>query len=136
VAVLVESHRIDGQPRQRLVRYLGTIRRDDVHRVDGRHEFWTRVDGRLAGFAPEYRERFVAAIEALVPRPTADEVVALLKPASEEMARRAGAIEAARARMRAARAERTSTNQETIQIMPNVPTAGSTPVIRGPAPTR
>jgi hypothetical protein len=104
VAVLVESHRIDGQPRQRLVRYLGTIRRDDVHRVDGRYKFWTRVDGRLAEFAPDDRTRFVAALEALVPRPTAKEVAILLKP-TEEQARRAAAIEAVRARMAAFRAE-------------------------------
>jgi hypothetical protein len=105
VAVVAESRRIDGKPRQRLVKYLGAISRADVHRVDVRHKFWTRVDGRLAEFAPDDRTRFEAALEALVPRPTAEELAILLRP-SEEMVRRAAAIEAVRARMAAFRAER------------------------------
>ncbi len=105
VAVVVESRRLDGKPRQRLVAYLGSIRRDEIHRVGGRHKFWTRVDERLAGFPPEDRERLAAAVEVLVARPTTEEIADLTKP-TEEMVRRAAAIEAARARIAAFRAAR------------------------------
>jgi hypothetical protein len=31
-AVIVESRRVDGQPRQRVVRYIGSIRESDISR--------------------------------------------------------------------------------------------------------
>ena len=112
VAIVSESRRTDGgAPRQYLVKYLGSIRRDDVHRVAGRQKFWDRVDKRLAGFTSADRERFVAALAALVPRLTTEEVVALFKP-TEEMLHRAQQIEGARAKMKDARAARA--NQEGI----------------------
>ena len=83
----------------------------DIHRVDGRYKFWTRVDGRLAGFVPEDRMRFAAALEVLVPRPTTEELAALCRPTDEQV-RRAEAISAARAKMVAFRAARANNNHQ------------------------
>ena len=111
VAVLLESRRVNGRPRQRLVAYLGSIRRDDIGTLSGRSRFWAGADARLAGFTSEDRGRFVRALEDLVPRPTAEEWTTL----REKSAR-------ARALARdVARAERASISQETTQIMPSAP---------------
>ena len=73
VAIAVESRRIGGQPRQRLVQYVGSIRLDDVHLPSARREFWDRAAVRLAQFAPEARQRLEDAITAKIPRPPAEE---------------------------------------------------------------
>jgi hypothetical protein len=62
-----------GQPRQRLVQYLGSIRLDDVHLPSARREFWDRAAVRLAQFTPEARKPLEDAIAAKIPRPPAEE---------------------------------------------------------------
>lgn len=94
VAVVVESRRIGGQPRQRLVKYVGSIRLDDVHLPSARREFWDRAAVRLAQFTPEARKRLEDAIAAKIPRP----------PAEEPGLSLAQQIAAARARMQAFKA--------------------------------
>jgi len=73
VAVVVESRRIGGQPRQRLVQYVGSIRLDDLHLPSARLEFWDRAAVRLAQFTPEAGKRLEDAIAAKIPRPPAEE---------------------------------------------------------------
>jgi hypothetical protein len=111
VAVLLESRRVNGQPRQRLVAYVGSVTRADIHTLSGRTRFWAGADARLAGFTSEDRGRFVRALEDLVPRPTAEEWTTL-----REKNARAKALA-----REAARAERASTSQETTQITPSAP---------------
>jgi hypothetical protein len=72
VVRVVKSERIGGgQPRQRLVQYLGAIQWNDIPDHSARNKFWKRADVRLKGFTPEARERFERAIEARIPRSTA-----------------------------------------------------------------
>ncbi len=72
IAIVVESKRIDGRPRQSLVAYLGCIRVADLDLPSARRKFWTRADVGLEQFAPEDRGRFEAALAARVPRPPAE----------------------------------------------------------------
>jgi hypothetical protein len=71
-AVLVESRRVAGRPRQRVVRHLGAIHAGDVARhpmaVD---RFWRDVDGRLAelGLGDAERRALEATVARRVPRP-------------------------------------------------------------------
>jgi hypothetical protein len=94
VVRVVKSQRIGGQPRQRLVQHLGSIRRDDIHLPGARRRFWAGADARLAGFSPEIRHRFEDAIATRIPRP----------PAEEPGLSLAQKIGAARARMQAFKA--------------------------------
>lgn len=100
VAVVVESQRKGGQPRQRLIQYVGSIRLDDVHLPSARREFWDRAASRLDHFVPGVRQRFEAAIASKIPRPPVE--VFPVPPSSDVS--RADAIQAALARMRALRA--------------------------------
>jgi hypothetical protein len=76
VAVIVESQRVDGRPRQHLIRYVGSIDSLDVQRLSARRRFWDRADAVLAEFDPKQRERFEQALAAKVPRPTHEEEAA------------------------------------------------------------
>ena len=76
VAVIVRSERVTGRPRQRLIRYVGCIDCADVQLLSARRRFWDRADIALAGFAPEERECFEAALAAKVRRPTNEEEAA------------------------------------------------------------
>jgi hypothetical protein len=76
VAVIVESRRVDGRPRQSLVRYVGTIKCSDAQLLSARRRFWKRADVVLAEFTTEERKRFERALAAKVPRPTSEEQAA------------------------------------------------------------
>ena len=102
VAVIVESRRVDGRPRQHLIRYVGSIDCADIHRLSARQRFWDRADVVLAEFDQEQRERFEHALETKVRRPTAEEVAAA-SPA------------AARARFHAFRAARAARHSIEVQ---------------------
>lgn len=71
-AILVESVRIDGKPRQRIVSYLGCIGSKRLtffyHQVD----FWQSVDKHLGALdlSAETRRSIEAALEAVVKKPT------------------------------------------------------------------
>lgn len=76
-AVLVESQRVDGAPRQRHRATLGTIGSSRIEHAGARCRFW---DDAMAAFAKlgksvpaEDRQRFEAALAARVPRPSRDE---------------------------------------------------------------
>ncbi len=73
VAVLVESRRVDGRPRQRTVRYLGGIIEKFIGKNARHHErFWRKVDARLDELAldPVTRANIEASVAARVPRIT------------------------------------------------------------------
>ncbi len=72
-AVLVESHRVDGEPRQRTVAYLGGIRESFIDERENEHRaFWRHADKRLDELAldPEARAKVEAAIDSRVRRVT------------------------------------------------------------------
>ncbi len=72
-AVLVQSRRVDGNPRQRVVAYLGGIREAYVDERESEHRaFWLSVDAHLdeLGLDPETRAKVEASVEARVRRIT------------------------------------------------------------------
>jgi hypothetical protein len=95
VVHVVKSHRINGQPRQKLIAYIGTIPGDDIFLPSARRRFRARAAARLEQFAPEIRQRFEDAIAARIARP----------PAEQSLAQK---IEAARARALARATSRAS----------------------------
>ena len=73
VAVLVESRRVDGEPRQRTLGYLAGISEQLVGEREREHrEFWAKVDERLdeLGLDPATRAKMEASIERRVVRVT------------------------------------------------------------------
>src|SRR5262245_7554279 len=58
-AVLVQSVRVNGLPRQRLVRYLGSIRVHERWTAASVHAFWQGIDARLTALALDPVERQV-----------------------------------------------------------------------------
>ena len=97
VAVIVESRRVGGQPRQHLVKYLGAITCAEMTRLSARRRFWDRADVVLAEFAQEQRERFERTLETKVRRPTPEEIAAASPAATRA---RFDAMRAARAALR------------------------------------
>ena len=70
-AVLVKSRRVDGEPRQRTVAYLGGIRESFIDEREKEHRaFWRHADERLDELAldPEARAKVEAAIDSRVRR--------------------------------------------------------------------
>ena len=74
-AVLVESRRVDGKPRQREVAYLAGIRERFIgEREDEHDKFWTKVDARLdaLGLDTVTRAKIEVIVAKRVPRVTAE----------------------------------------------------------------
>ncbi len=72
-AVLVECRRVDGQPRQQVVAYLGGIREAYIDKWERHHRaFWRGVDERLdeLGLDAGTRARIEASVAARVRRVT------------------------------------------------------------------
>ncbi len=93
-AVLVECIRIDGKPRQRTIKYLGSIRErrldlDDPYSISHRGYFWTSADANLdsLSLADNERARIVEAIEAIVPRPSREATIKAQQDLEERIAR-------------------------------------------------
>jgi len=74
--VLVESQRIGGKPRQRVVRYLGAMSDHQLCYPARRLDFWRSVERHLddLGITGDDRGRIEARLAGVVPRPTADEL--------------------------------------------------------------
>lgn len=72
-AVLVESRREDGKPRQRVVRYLAHIKEKYLEATAHQDSFWARVDWHLndLGLEGEAREAIERRLLQTVKRPTA-----------------------------------------------------------------
>lgn len=75
-AVLVTTERVAGQPRQRIVAYLGHFAEHWRPNAGYRARFWARVEQRLAPLALDTPTRAAvdAKLAAVVPRPTAAEL--------------------------------------------------------------
>lgn len=84
VAMLVRSERREGKPRQTVVAYLGSIGTDRLGDAYPRRWFWEKCDARLAVLAlePADRARIELAINAVIPRPSPEEI----KDAEQELA--------------------------------------------------
>lgn len=71
-AVLVETHRVDGKPRQKVIKYLGGIGEDALSHVYLRKFFWDTVEKNLSGLelTTEEKNKIVTSLEKTVPKPT------------------------------------------------------------------
>jgi hypothetical protein len=92
-AVLVESVRVDGRPRQRTIKYLGSIREchldlEGQYSIFHRGYFWRSADANLErlDLSDLERARIIAALEDVVPRPDPEERAQALKRAEERIA--------------------------------------------------
>ena len=87
-AILVESKRIDGKPRQIHVAYLAGFLRHGLRRVENRVRLWERIERRLDKLgnrvSPDDRKRIVAALakKALAPPTKAERIAAHRKSAA------------------------------------------------------
>jgi len=74
-AVLVESTRIGGKPRQRVISYLGSSC-ENLSYITIRWYFWQQVEKKLAGLElPEDdRNRIIQSIEKRFPKTTDEEM--------------------------------------------------------------
>ena len=104
-AVVVRSERVDGKPRQRIVKYLGGIRESYVvpaitdrltrrKALYARQRFWRSVPTALASLDLPGHERdaIEAKIDARVPRLTAEEEAELAWTAAAARAMLQGAM--------------------------------------------
>jgi hypothetical protein len=71
-AALVETHRINGKPRQKVIKYLGGIGEDALLHVYLRKCFWDTVEKNLSALelTTEKKNKIVASLEKTVPKPT------------------------------------------------------------------
>jgi len=65
-AVVVESVRVDGRPRQRRVAYLGTITEHGISKVCVRGWYWDKLTDRLNALSNRYRERIGIILRRLL----------------------------------------------------------------------
>jgi hypothetical protein len=89
-ARLVESLRIDGKPRQRFIAYIGSI--EEPNDGGDRIDFWdvtSRVLNYLVNRLGDERPKIEAALDARVPRPTAQDRRAYM-PRWERLKKRRG----------------------------------------------
>ena len=75
-AVLVRSNRVDGKPRQQVIRHLAHIREKYLTATAHREWFWERVDWHLGdlGLDEKARQSIERTLLPVVPRPTAAEL--------------------------------------------------------------
>jgi hypothetical protein len=73
-AVLVRAERVQGQPRQRVVKHLWSIREFELPDPDARARFWRCVAERLGKLGIEADEGIADRLTGLVPRPSAAEM--------------------------------------------------------------
>ena len=75
-AYLMESRRVEGRPRQQVVCYLGSITDHQLKDLSKRHHFWEMGRIRLDSVEMDAatRERSEAAIAAVVPLPSVEDV--------------------------------------------------------------
>jgi hypothetical protein len=71
IAVLVESKRVDGAPRERTVSYLGSIRSDHLALVWPVKDFWSSAERNLTAveLSPTMREKILSDLRKVVPSP-------------------------------------------------------------------
>lgn len=91
-AQIVESHRIDGKPRQKVVMALGRIKESLLKETLPRRDFWWRVDRNLLKevIGGELCEKFREQISVAVPKPSYREIDIACDKATEEIRKRRG----------------------------------------------
>lgn len=77
-AQLVESRRVDGKPRQKVIKYLGTINESKITYVGHRIGFWRTASAafKALNLPPEQQHAIELALHDRVPFPTKDEIEA------------------------------------------------------------
>jgi hypothetical protein len=72
-AVLVECRRVDGQPRQKVVKYLAHINEQDLGVADSRRLFWEQANEGLGTIemTVDERAKIEEKLEEVVARPAA-----------------------------------------------------------------
>jgi hypothetical protein len=92
-AVAVESKRVNGKPRQKIVKYLGSI--SELAQAEGNYyrmaSFWNKVEKALAELAKEDKykdqvDKLREQVKKNVPVPTAKDMEAFDKKLEEELA--------------------------------------------------
>jgi hypothetical protein len=93
-AELVRSERVDGQPRQKVVAYLGHIKEKYLDVPSRRYHFWEHVDQQLKalGVSLAERQRIEARLSAVVARATVEEAEQSRREAMEGLLRIAGRV--------------------------------------------
>lgn len=81
--VLVESQRIDGVPRQKVICYLGSLNEGDREKMWLRIDFWDRVRPKLdqLNLLPRERAKIEQSISLVVAPASAEEVAVFEKEA-------------------------------------------------------
>jgi hypothetical protein len=79
VAQLVESKRIDGKPRQKVVAYLGSIRLHDIKRARARLTFWRHAQAafRKAELTNEQKHQVDTMLQTRVEKPSAEQIAVI-----------------------------------------------------------
>lgn len=113
-AVVVESHRVDGKPRQQVVRYIGTIYASDISqpRPMSLDRFWGQVDGALdeLGVHGAVRMAMETTIATTVPRPDPADV----ERTRQEFAAWKGGMQSMLQSMASSRPRRSSRRRDTV----------------------
>ena len=88
-AVLVESQRVDGNPRQKTIKYLGSIRSDRVNVVGWARGFWKSAEKNLStlDLSPEVRDKIITDLNKVVLRPSDEDVAKANEEAAEMLSK-------------------------------------------------
>lgn len=75
---LLKSVRVNGQPRQVYIAYLGSIRESRIPSVPRRLSFWDNIELKMDALSlkPEEKESIKRELNKKVPRPTPQEIEA------------------------------------------------------------
>lgn len=78
-AVLVESARVDGKPKQKIIRYLAHIKEKYLTATAHQEWFWIRVDAHFSelGLEPTVQTNLEDSLLRVVVRPTTTELAQL-----------------------------------------------------------
>jgi len=84
-AVLVESTRVDGKPRQRFIAHIGNYHEGGQVGLHPHVDFWRQVEHRLKSLnlAADVRERVERKLAERVPRPTPELLAELSRRRAE-----------------------------------------------------
>ena len=76
----MQSIRVKGKPRQKIVRYLGSIRESKINKAGYRVAFWMKVERMLKKQKVEdsIYQKILNTLSKVVPLPTKEEVSRLL----------------------------------------------------------
>lgn len=72
--VIVESYWHGGRAKQRVLKYLGSIRENNISYIHTRERFWNQVNSNLQSLklTRQQRASFAAQIQEIVPNPSAE----------------------------------------------------------------